>query len=429
METGMSEQELERVEVIALRQAGQIDQSEAARRLKVSVRQVRRLEARVVLGGPAALRSARRGQPSNRRVAPAVASQAVALIRQHYADFAPTLAAEYLGEHHGISLSKETVRRLMIEARLWRARRGPSARLHAQRERRERFGELIQIDGSYHAWFEARAQPCCLLVFIDDATSRLTQCRFLPHETTFGYMQTLYEHIGQHGLPMALYSDRHSIFSVNSPKAKARSLSQFARALQTLGIEGICANSPQAKGRVERANRTLQDRLVKAMRLARIDSIEQANAWLPGFVSRHNAKFSVSPQFCEDAHVAYRDKPAKLRQILAKHHPRKLSPQLSCQFDSTLLQAHFNSGGLGMRGAAVTVIEHFDCTLELLWRGKPLEFALAPVRHPGPPVIGRKQVLHSLASVALANAQRLPAKTHPWRNSPFGAPSPEFTFR
>jgi hypothetical protein len=177
-----------------------------------------------------------------------MASQAVTLIREHYADFAPTVAAEYLDEHHGITLSKETVRRLMIEARLWRARRGPSARLHPQRERRERFGELIQIDSSYHAWFEARGEPCCLLVFIDDATSRLTQCRFLPHETTFGYMQTLYEHIGQHGLPMALYSDRHSIFSVNSPKAKASSLSHGLRPQVRLRTQSWTFSNSEARG-------------------------------------------------------------------------------------------------------------------------------------------------------------------------------------
>ena len=291
----MSQQELQRVEVIALRRSGQISQSEAARRLGVSVRQVRRLEAKVALRGAAGLRSARRGQPSNHRLALATVAEVGRLIRAHYRDFGPTLAGEYLQERHGIVLSKETVRQIMIAAKLWRPKRGAKAAIYALRERRGRFGELIQIDGSAHAWFEDRGPRCCLLVFIDDATSRLTQLRFVPQECTLGYMQALYGHIRQHGLPMTLYSDRHGIFRVNKGDARDDAVSQFGRALATLGIESICANSPQAKGRVERANGVLQDRLLKAMRLAGIDSIAAANAWLPQFMDRHNARFAVAP--------------------------------------------------------------------------------------------------------------------------------------
>ena len=176
MEIGMSQKELERVEVLALRRSGRIEQAEAARRLGLSVRQIRRLEARVEQGGAQALRSRRRRQPSNHRTSAAVCAQAISLIGELYRDFGPTLAAEYLAREQGVILSKETVRRLMTEARLWRPKRGPAARIYAQRERRACFGELIQVDGSWHPWFEARAPSCCLLVFIDDATSRLTAC-------------------------------------------------------------------------------------------------------------------------------------------------------------------------------------------------------------------------------------------------------------
>ena len=171
----MSQQELKRVEVIALRRSGQITQAEAARRLRLTERQIRRLEAKVAVDGPKGLRSARRGRPSNRRLALKTVTKVSSLIRAHYRDFGPTLAAEYLLERHDIELSKETVRQIMIEAKLWRPRRGAKARLHAARERRSRFGELIQIDGSSHAWFENRGPHCCLLVFIDDATSRITK--------------------------------------------------------------------------------------------------------------------------------------------------------------------------------------------------------------------------------------------------------------
>jgi len=305
METGMNQQELQRVEVIALRRSGQIKQAEAARRLGVSIRQVRRLEAKVVTQGAAGLRSARRGQPGNHRLARSTVVQVSQLIRAHYRDCGPTLASEYLAERHGLALSKESVRQIMISAKLWRAQRGAQVALHAVRERRARFGELIQIDGSAHAWFEARGPRCCLLVFIDDATSRLSQLLFVPQECTLGYMQALHGHIHAHGRPMTRYSDRHGIFRVNRGTARDDALAQFGRALHTLGIESICANSPQAKGWVERANGVLQDRLVKALRLAGIHDIAAANAWLPQFMARHNTRFAVPPFAAQDAHVPY----------------------------------------------------------------------------------------------------------------------------
>jgi hypothetical protein len=427
METGMSQQELKRVEVIALRRSGQITQAEAARRLGVTVRQVRRLEARVALQGAAGLRSGRRGRPSNHRLAPATVLAVGALIRAHYRDFGPTLAAEHLQERHDIALSKETVRQIMIVAELWRPKRGAKAAVYALRERRPRFGELIQIDGSAHAWFEDRGPRCCLLVFIDDATSRLTQLRFVPQECTLGYMQTLHGHIQQHGLPMTLYSDRHGIFRVNLGDARDDAVSQFGRALATLGIESICANSPQAKGRVERANGVLQDRLVKALRLAGIDTIEAANVWLPGFIERHNARFAVLPFDANDAHVPHRraDEP-RLRQILAKHYPRKLSPSLTCQFHSTLLQIQPPaSGGAALRGAAVTVVEHFDQSCEVLWRAVSLPYTTVLKPRRAPLEQGRKELVAARPAPPITK----PRPDHPWKKYPLGKMSPEFIAR
>ena len=419
----MSQQGLQRVEVVALRRAGTIKQAEAARRLGLTIRQVRRLEAKVATQGAAGLRSARRGRPSNHRLAAATVSAVSALIRTHYRDFGPTLASEYLREHHGFALSKETLRQIMIKAKLWRPQRGAKARIYAARERRPRFGELIQIDGSVHAWFEARAPRCCLLVFIDDATSRLTQLRFVPQECTLGYMQALHGHILQHGLPMALYSDRHGIFRVNNGDDRDDGVTQFGRALQTLGIDSICANSPQAKGRVERANGVLQDRLLKAMRVAGIDSIAAANAWLPSFMARHNTHFAVTPFDPADAHVPYAPaEPAQLRQILAKHYPRKLSKTLTCQFHSTLLQINPPaSGGLGLQGSAVTVLEHFDTSCEVLWRSTILPHTRIPKQRGAPREQGRKEVHFSPAP----HSHR-PRPNHPWKTTPIGPWSPEF---
>lgn len=427
METGMSQQEQYRVEIVKLRRAGHLSQAEAARRLRLSERQVRRLEAKVALRGAKGLRSARRGHPSHRRIAPDTVQQAVALIRTHYADFGPTLASEYLHERHGLALSKETVRQLMIAAKLWRPQRGARVALHATRERRARFGELIQIDGSHHAWFEDRGPRCCLLVFIDDATSRLTHLRFMPQECTLGYMQALHGHIREHGLPMALYSDRHGIFRVNNGDARDDAVSQFGRALVTLGIESICANSPQAKGRVERANGVLQDRLLKALRIEGIQAIDHANAWLPHFMAQHNARFAVAPFARQDAHVPYH--PAddqQLRRVLSKHYPRKLSQNLSCQFHSTLLQVRPPaSGGLGLRGSAVTVVEHFDHTCEVLWRTQALPHTVMTQTRSAPCDAGRKESSHLHPN----STAHPPRANHPWKITPIGPWSPEFTLR
>ena len=423
----MSQQELKRVEVIALRRSGQIKQAEAARRLGMSERQVRRLEAKVALHGAKGLRSARRGQPSNRQLALKTVTKVSTLIRAHYRDFGPTLATEYLLERHGIELSKETVRQIMIKAKLWRPQRGAKARIYAARERRPRFGELIQIDGSSHAWFEERGPHCCLLVFIDDATSRITSLRLVPNECTLGYMQALFDHIQHYGLPMDLYSDRHGIFRVNIGEARDDLRSQFGRALATLGIGSICANSPQAKGRVERANGVLQDRLVKALRIAGIDTIAAANAWLPSFIKRHNTRFAIDPVDAQDAHVPHSAADnLQLRQILAKHYPRKLSNTLSCQFHSTLLQIEPSvAGGSNLRGAAVTVVEHFDHSCQVLWRQVVLPHTVVQKARVAPLEQGRKEV--SVDRRTRPGAVQSPQ--HPWKK-PFSAKlSPEFVAR
>lgn len=412
MEIGMSKAELNRVEVMTLRREGSISQAEAGRRLGLGERQVRRLERQFALQGAHGLRSLKRGVPSNHRTAPDVIVAMIGTIREFYRDFGPTLAAEYLAEHHGVVLSKETVRKSMIEAKLWRPRRGPKARIHALRERRPCFGDLIQVDGSIHDWFEGRAPRCCLLVFIDDATSRLTQLHFVPAECTLGYMEALYGHVIEHGVPRALYSDRHGIFRVNTGAAAAERQSEFGRALTTLGIEGICANSPQAKGRVERANRTLQDRLIKAMRIEGIVGMEAANRWLPGFMELHNERFAVEPAKSGNAHAQLQISSPALQQILARRSRRKLSNNLSFQFRGELLQVSFATGGLGMRGASVEVVEHFDGRMEVLWRTTALQFKRAPRVQKAPVTASRKDVLEKFRSTPKSNPVPI---GHPWK--------------
>ncbi len=417
----MSDKELLRSQLVAQLIDGKLSQKEVALRLEVSVRQVKRLKRSYVKAGIDGLISKKRGRPSNRRIAPEVLAQAVQLIGTRYSDFGPTLAAEKLREQHGVPLSVETVRKLMITHGYWKARRASKAQVHQMRERRAQRGELIQIDGSPHDWFEGRSPRCCLLVFIDDATGELMHLQFVDAETTLDYMAALARHIDLHGLPAALYSDRHSIFRINTKAAANASQTQFARALSQLGIDGIQANSPQAKGRVERANQTLQDRLVKEMRLQGMDGQAQANAWLPTFIADFNRRFAVAPAIPLDAHVRYLGKTGDLRRILSVHETRVLSKNLTCQYAGALLQVKTASSGLSLRGATVNVHQHFDGITELRWQGKTLKFEALTreeqVATQAPAVDGKQ--LNSLVDdiIAARHRSNKPAVKHPWRKA------------
>lgn len=412
----MTAKDVLRSQVMAQVMEGMLDQASAAGRLGISVRQVKRLKRRMQDEGTQGLLSKKRGKPSNRRTPDDVLEKAVALIGAHYADFGPTLACEKLEDVHKIKLSVETVRQAMLRAGLWKARRGAGARTHAMRERRARRGELIQIDGSPHDWFEGRAARCCLLVFIDDATSELMALRFVDAETTLGYMGLLEEHICTHGLPAAIYSDRHSIFQVNRGDRKdvSHTQTQFARALEQLGIEGIQANSPQAKGRVERANQTLQDRLVKEMRLQGISSQAAANAWLPQFIRAFNRRFAVKPAAPADAHVPYAGTHANLRRILSIHMKRRLSSNLSCQLDGLLYQVQAASQGLALRGADVDLVTHPDSATEILWQGRVLPHTCSSKPVKQREAVDGKDVNRK---VEQALARRTPPQPigHPWK--------------
>lgn len=396
---------------------GKLDQQGVAQRLGITTRQVKRLKRCYVDDGIAGLISKKRGQPSNHRKPESLLSQAMSLIGAHYADFGPTFATEKLAEIHAIKLSVETVRKQMIMAGYWKPRRGQAVCTHPMRDRRSRRGELIQIDGSPHDWFEGRAARCCLLVFIDDATSELMELQFVDAETTLGYMAALERHIRRHGLPVALYSDRHSIFRINSLVVANDAQTQFARALTQLGIEGIQANSPQAKGRVERANQTLQDRLVKEMRLLGLNDQASANAWLPTFMADFNRRFAVLPATSGNAHVPYQGKTDDLKRILSVQVERRLSKNLSCQYDGELLQVKTQSQGLSMRQTKVCVHCHHDGRIELSWQGRPLAFekVIKPQKQQAP-VDGK--AVNARVALAIENHNRaIPAEDHPWRTT------------
>lgn len=265
----MSRKELGRLETLIDLHEGRMTAGRAASLIGVGERQVFRLLRSFRTRGAAGLVSRRRGRPSNRRYDDRVRTAALTLVRECYPDFGPTLAAEKLAERHGLKLGRETVRRWMVEAGLWVRRKDRGPRVHQPRHRRECVGELVQIDGCEHRWFEDRGPACTLLVFVDDATSRLMHLSFVPSESAFAYFRAAGVYLETHGKPVAFYTDKHGVFRVaHDGTARGDGMTQFDRALAELNIDIICANSPQAKGRVERAHKTLQDRLVKELRLA-----------------------------------------------------------------------------------------------------------------------------------------------------------------
>ena len=254
----MSKQEFSRLDVLLRVQSGRLRVVDACALMGLQRRQVFRLLRGLRQDGAPSLLSKRRGKPGNHRLPPEVHTLAVSIVRERYADFGPTFAAEKLAEHHGCSVSHETLRGWMIADGLWVDRRHRLASPHQPRRRRDCLGELVQIDGSEHAWFEDRGETCTLLAFVDDATSRLMQLRFVVSESAFDYFRTIRAYLETHGKPVALYSDKHGVFRVNAKDAVGGDgITQFGRALMDLNIDIICANSPQAKGRIERAFGTL----------------------------------------------------------------------------------------------------------------------------------------------------------------------------
>ncbi|TAM99650.1 MAG: ISNCY family transposase [Rhizobiaceae bacterium] len=372
----MSERELRRIEVLSKVLERRMTVVSAAHILDLTTRQVQRLLKRFQAEGAAALRHKARGRPSNRRYSDGICDFAVQLVREHYLDFGPTLAAEKLAANHGLVVSRETLRKWMAEAGIWLSRKQRRT-FHQPRLRRECCGELVQIDGSDHRWFEERGDPCTLLVFIDDATSKLQQLRFVKSESTFSYFEALELYLKAHGSPVAFYSDKHTVFRVAKADARAgRGMTQFGRALAELNIEILCANSSQAKGRVERVNRTLQDRLVKELRLAGISDIEAANAFLPAFVADFNERFAKVPARPDNLHRALNLAPDRLRDVLCKREQRHVGQQLSFSYERKQIMLEKNDISIGLAGKYVDIYEFADGRLDVRWKACSLPYTV-----------------------------------------------------
>ena len=412
----MSTKELERLTTIQRIIDKKMTQIIASQHLGLTVRQIKRLVRQYKQDGPSGLVSKQRGQVSNRKYTDAKIAVIKELIETNYYDFGPKFAAEKLIELHGINVSKETLRQWMINWGVWKAKKKKSVQRHPLRDRRSCLGELVQIDGSPHDWFEGRGPKCCLLVAIDDATSRLCSLHFEPAETTAGYFKLMRKYIAAYGLPLATYNDKHGIFRINIPNASEESETQFSRAMRQLGVEIICANTPEAKGRVERANQTLQDRLVKEMRLRGICDIESANAYLPTYIEKHNAHFAVVPFSSEDVHQKELPTPEVLNLIFSFHEERKLTKNLELSYNKMIYQIKTNTKGYRLRYATVTVSEDLNGIITIIHQGKILEYTCHVRAQRNADIIDSKQLNPKLESIRTSRKPFKPAPNHPWRH-------------
>ena len=419
----LSQQERDRLRVLHEVKQKQITQIEAARRLKVSDRHIRRLLFRLEEQGDRAVIHGLRGQTSNRKLAARFEQKIVARVRQRYADFGPTLAAEHLAQE-GLRVSRETLRKWMAQASLWRPRAQRVKTIHVWRERRASFGEMVMQDSSPFRWLEERGPACQLIAMIDDATSRVW-ARFTEHDTTEENMRTFQGWLRRFGRPLAHYTDKNSIFRTARPAEMPEQLrgegarSQFGRALKELGIEWIAAHSPQAKGRIERLFETLQDRLVKEMRLAGIDNIAAANHFLEmRFLPVWEERFTVAPRRPRDAHRRL-DRGQRLEEILSVRVSRKVADDHTVSWDGTRWGVPREEVCAGLRGAQVEIERRLDGSHWLRFRGRYLRLRHCPTAAPRavspsglrPP---------GLAANPLSRVYKSAPPNHPWRTFQYG---------
>lgn len=377
----MSEHEVDRVGVMQRLAAREIKQRHAATLLNISVRQVKRVFKSYKRNGVMGLVHKGRGRVGNRALLKKEKNHMLDIIKTNYADFGPTLACEKLAEVHDMHYADETVRKLMIQAGLWIAKRRKIVNLHQLRERRDSLGELVQVDGSPHDWFEGRSPKCTLLVFIDDATGKLLHLEFVESESTHAYFSAVRHYLEKHGRPVVFYMDKHGVFRVNTTKGKtadtsdSNGLTQFGRAMTELAIGCIFAESAEAKGRVERVNQTLQDRLVKEMRLRGISTMEQGNRYVEEFMVDFNRRFAVVPKSPVNMHRPLLPT-HKLDEILCENHMRILSKQLTISFENRIYQIQTDRPTYAMRYAPVTIQKDTHENIRIVYKGKSLNYTI-----------------------------------------------------
>lgn len=409
----MTQKELSRYEAIKKLIDGHINGSQAAKQLNLSVRQIKRIKTKVIKRGPKGIIHGSRGRQSNRKTKVEIIEKVRVLIKKHYRDFGPTLAKEKLEERHGLKLGKETTRQIMIQAGLWKV--GPrrsNKEYRSWRPRKQYFGEMQQFDGSYHLWFENRGEKCCLLASIDDATGSITKAEFTSDEGVVPVFTFWRAYVLKHGKPAHIYLDRHSTYHQNQKTVLSdpEHLTQFQRAMQDLDINVINARSPQAKGRVERLFGTLQDRLVKELRLQNIKSLAEANQFLQKtFIAKFNSKFAVRPEKNGDLHqeVGRTDK-ENLDRIFSIQKTRIVNNDFTIQYENSWYQLDKTQPTLVCRKEAVLIERRINGEIKISRRGKYLNFQVLPKRP-------EKVATIKIAALTRTEPIWKPPADHPWR--------------
>lgn len=423
----MSSKDADRIPVLDRLMNKTIKQKQAAKLLKLSARQIRRLVKKYRREGVSGIVHALRGKTGNRRIEESVIKKATEAIRTKYFDFGPTLAHEKLVENYGVTFSRETLRQAMILNGIWKAKEKKAVVLHQLRERRDCLGELVQADGSPHDWFEGRRPKCTLLVFIDDATGKLLWLEFTRSESTAAYFLAMSHYLERNGKPLILYVDKHGVFRVNTTKARTagtgnnNGITQFGRAMEELKIDIIFANSAEAKGRVERVNQTLQDRLVKEMRLKGINTIEEGNRYLPQFMEVFNQKFAVVPKNPVNLHrplASYEN----LDNILCQKYMRILSKQLSFSYGNKIYQIQTDRPTYTMRYAPVVIQEDTEENITVYYKKQQLNYTIFS-RQSKTETADSKQ-LNMIADgiiekTHITKTPWIPPQDHPWRQYQF----------
>lgn len=411
----MTERENDRHTVIQRLLSGKIYASEASKQLNLSVRQVQRIKGAVKKQGIRGIIHHNRGKPSNRRLDPTLKERALQLIRTKYADFGPTLACEKLLEQHQITLSVSCARTAMMAEQIWKpTSRKQNQAYHCWRPRKEHYGEMEQFDGSYHRWFEDRAPETCLLASIDDAQGTI-DLQFAPHEGIVPVMTFWKDYIEQHGRPLSIYLDKYSTYKINHPAAVDNSelLTQFQRAMQTLDIRVMNAHSPQAKGRIERLFDTLQDRLVKELRLRNISTATEANLFLrKEYIPAFNKRFSVIPQKPGNLHRPLTTTAANaLPAILAVHSERLVNNDFTIQFKNTWLQLNATQPTTVYKKDRVVIEQRLDQSIHVRLHKTYLQYTVLPQR----PMKAQRIVSVPLPALTIQSPPWKPPATHPWR--------------
>jgi hypothetical protein len=420
----MTERELDRLRVIEKVLGGELRWLEAAEQLGLCERQIGRLCVRVKREGRRGVIHKLRGKASNRQLCRGELERALKLVRRHYADFGPTFANEKLWEKHGLKLSTWRLRRGMIAAGIWKSRKCREKH-RAWRPRRACVGQLVQLDGSEHAWFEDRAERCVLLVYIDDATSRILHGEFISVEETMSLFGATGAYLSEHGRPVAFYVDKDGVYRINRAEsieeqlADSRAMTQFSRAMEELGIEMIFAHSPQAKGRVERSFDTHQDRLVKELRLAGISDRESGNRYLrEHYWPAHNRRFSVEPLNATDAHRPLL-KQHDLGRILSIQTRRVVERDYTLRLKNRFFQILPDQLVRVRPKDTVLIEERLDGSVHLRFRGRYLAFRTIPKPAKKPPL--ELRLLKPVPAKAPKTTPYRPPAWHPFKSPSYAA--------